>query len=222
MTKCITWESLFEQEKKLIYFQNIFKYLKKQKSEGKTIYPDKKDIFNAFRYTAFNKIKVVIIGQDPYHQPKQAHGFCFSVPPGINIPPTLINIYKELLSDIPDFKIPNHGCLQNWALQGVFLLNCILTVEQGKAGSHSNLGWEIFTNKVVKLINLYRTKTIFLLWGAYARRKRNIIDQNKHYILETSHPSPLSANLGFFGCQHFSKTNGLLSKNTSKPINWQL
>ncbi|AKC60692.1 uracil-DNA glycosylase [Blochmannia endosymbiont of Camponotus (Colobopsis) obliquus] len=219
--KNFSWKSFVAKEKKLTYFKNIFECIKKQQKQGITIYPNKKDIFNAFHYTAFNNVKVVIIGQDPYHQPQQAHGLCFSVPIGIKIPPSLLNIYAELKSDISDFIIPNHGCLKNWAIQGVLLLNCILTVQKGIAHSHSNLGWEIFTDKIIQSLNYYQEKIIFLLWGAYANKKKNIINPQKHYILQSSHPSPLSAHLGFFGCRHFSKTNKLLTINKLKPINWQ-
>ncbi|WMY95245.1 MAG: uracil-DNA glycosylase [Arsenophonus sp.] len=215
-----TWVDIINKEKKEDYFRKILEYLTIEKQKGKIIYPPKKDIFNAFHYTELSKIKVVILGQDPYHGPNQAHGFAFSVPKNIAIPPSLSNIYKELKKDIPNFQYPNHGCLINWAQQGVLLLNTVLTVESGKANSHFHLGWEKFTNKVIMAINQYCIGVIFLLWGVHAQKKSQLINSKKHFLLRASHPSPLSAYKGFFGCKHFSKTNEILMKNKSILINW--
>ncbi len=162
----------------------------------------------------------MILGQDPYHGPNQAHGLSFSVQPGIPAPPSLVNMYKELVSDIPGFQCPNHGCLIGWAKQGVLLLNTVLTVERGNAHSHANLGWETFTDKVIAAINEHRSGVVFLLWGSHAQKKGNFIDANKHHVLKAPHPSPLSAHRGFFGCKHFSKANELLEKQGMAPINW--
>lgn len=221
--KQLDWHFFLSKEKKLSYFQNILIYLHNKRKKGIVIYPKKKDIFNAFRITHFHSVKVVIIGQDPYHGPNQAHGLAFSVPPNIlSLPPSLNNIYTELASDIPEIIIPKHGCLIHWAMEGVLLLNSILTVEQGKSCSHANIGWEKFTNQVIHILNIYRENIIFLLWGRYAQNKGNIINNKKHYILETSHPSPKSAKYGFIGCRHFSKTNKFLIQKNIKTINWQI
>lgn len=220
--KKLNWSALLSEEKKLSYFQRILYILHQKKTQGIVIYPKTKDIFNAFRFTTFNSVKVVIIGQDPYHSPNQAHGLAFSVLPNIcNLPPSLKNIYKELNLDISEFTIPKHGYLKSWATEGVLLLNSILTVEKGKSCSHQNIGWEIFTNKVIHILNIYKKNVIFLLWGRYAQNKGNIINIKKHYVLETSHPSPISAQYGFIGCRHFSKTNQILIQNNKKIINWQ-
>ncbi|MBX4181128.1 uracil-DNA glycosylase [Sodalis sp. CWE] len=220
MNKKITWQDVLAKEKNLPYFQKILLFLFRRRASGIIVYPSAKDIFNAFRFTELNKIKVVILGQDPYHGPNQAHGFSFSVKPGAPIPPSLYNIYRELSKDIPNFIIPNHGCLQSWANQGVMLLNTILTVEAGKAYSHGNIGWEIFTDKVIKILNANRKGIIFLLWGAHAQKKKIFIDSKRHYVLTAPHPSPLSAHRGFFGCRHFSKVNLLLKQQGEKEINW--
>ncbi|QCI19760.1 uracil-DNA glycosylase [Buchnera aphidicola (Brevicoryne brassicae)] len=201
------------------YFINIIKFLKKERLK-KIIYPKQKDIFNAFLLTDFAKIKVVILGQDPYFCHNQAHGLSFSVPYNCTIPPSLKNIYKELNSDFKKKHIFNHGCLENWANQGVFLLNTSLTVESKKPKSHSNIGWDIFTDKVISVISLYKNSIVFLLWGHDAQKKINLINIKNHYILKASHPSPLSAYRGFFGCKHFSSTNKILIKNNKAPINW--
>ncbi|QIQ41231.1 MAG: uracil-DNA glycosylase [Buchnera aphidicola (Aphis urticata)] len=218
MNTSLTWKDILSQEKKK-YFLNMMNYIKKKRLQ-KLIYPPSKDIFNAFLFTSFDKIKVVIIGQDPYFSNNQAHGLAFSVPRNKNIPPSLKNIYKELNNDFKKNYIFNHGCLESWAEQGVFLLNTILTVESGKPNSHNNIGWEIFTNKVIYYISQYKKSIIFLLWGNNAQKKCNLIDINKHYILKSSHPSPLSAARGFFGCKHFSKTNKILIKCKKTEINW--
>lgn len=209
--------SFISRKKK--YFFDAINYINKERLT-KIIYPSSKDIFKAFLLTSFDEIKVVIVGQDPYFSNNQAHGLAFSVPKNKNIPPSLRNIYKELNSDFKKKYIFNHGCLENWAKQGVFLLNSILTVESGKPRSHNNIGWEIFTNKVIFYISKYKKSVVFLLWGNNAQKKYNLIDTNKHYILKSSHPSPLSAHRGFLGCKHFSKTNKILVECKKKEINW--
>ncbi|MCA6219189.1 uracil-DNA glycosylase [Photorhabdus antumapuensis] len=220
MSALLTWHDVIGNEKKQPYFFDTLAYVAKERQAGKTIYPPQQDVFNAFRYTELADIKVVILGQDPYHGPNQAHGLSFSVQPGIPAPPSLVNMYKELASDIPDFQHPNHGCLISWAKQGVLLLNTVLTVERGNAHSHANLGWETFTDKVIAAINEHRSGVVFLLWGSHAQKKGNFIDANKHHVLKAPHPSPLSAHRGFFGCKHFSKANALLEKQSIAPINW--
>lgn len=216
-----TWESVLRGEKELPYFQSALNFVKQQRAAGKIIYPAHGDIFNAMKYTPFADVKVVILGQDPYHGPNQAHGLCFSVKPGVPPPPSLQNVFKEIKDDL-GIPIPNHGCLEKWAKQGVLLLNSILTVEAGKPLSHANIGWEQFTDKVIKVINDQKEGVVFLLWGSPAQRKGQIIDPNKHYILKAPHPSPLSSHRGFFGCHHFSKTNELLQKQGKTPIDWSL
>lgn len=218
MNHSLTWKYLLSQEKKK-YFFDIITYVKTERLTKK-IYPSSKDVFNAFLLTPFDTIKVVIIGQDPYFLEHQAHGLAFSVPKNQNIPPSLRNIYKELNSDFKRKHIFKSGCLENWARQGVFLLNTILTVELGKPKSHYNIGWEIFTNQVIFNINKYKKSVVFLLWGNDAQKKSDLIDVNKHYIFKASHPSPLSAHRGFLGCKHFSKTNKILIKCKQKEINW--
>lgn len=216
-----TWQDLLADEKKQPYFQQILKFLEKEKNAGKVIYPKSADIFNAFKYTPFPEVKVVILGQDPYHGPNQAHGLCFSVQKGVAPPPSLKNIFIELHQDV-GIDIPKHGCLEAWAKQGVFLLNTVLTVEAGKAHSHANIGWERFTDKVISIINEQKTGVIFLLWGTPAQRKMQLIDKQRHYVLTAVHPSPLSAHRGFFGCRHFSKTNTLLRQMGKPEIDWRL
>lgn len=221
MTTPITWHDVIGVEKQEPYFQQIMSFVEDERQSGKVIYPPVHDVFNAFRFTEFSDVNVVIIGQDPYHGPNQAHGLCFSVLPNVKTPPSLVNIYKELANDIPGFTIPNHGYLKSWTDQGVLLLNTVLTVEQGKAHSHAKCGWETFTDKVIAAINEHRDNVIFLLWGAHAQKKGNIIDRNKHHVLMAPHPSPLSAHRGFLGCGHFSKTNQILTDLGRSPINWQ-
>ncbi|MDF2179511.1 uracil-DNA glycosylase [Aliiglaciecola sp. CAU 1673] len=196
--------------------------VQRERESGKVIYPPKADVFNAFKYTPFEQVKLVILGQDPYHGPGQAHGLCFSVLPGVATPPSLVNMFKELKSDIPGFQIPQHGCLQKWAEQGVLLLNTVLTVEQGLAHSHAKFGWEQFTDRVIQLLNEAGQGIVFLLWGSHAQKKGAIIDGNKHFVLKAPHPSPLSAHRGFFGCGHFSKANELLVGQGKEPIDWQV
>lgn len=220
-TEIKTWKTLLTEEKEKDYFQKILEFVKNEREVGKQIYPPQKDIFNALKYTPFEEVKVVILGQDPYHGPNQAHGLCFSVQPGIPIPPSLKNIYKELQEDV-EFTIPNHGCLENWAKQGMLLLNTSLTVEQSKAGSHSHIGWQRFTDRVIESLNEHPQSIVFLLWGSHAQSKTPLIDVMKHRILKAPHPSPLSAHRGFFGCHHFSKANEHLQKQGRGAIDWTL
>ncbi|MCX8958157.1 uracil-DNA glycosylase [Erwinia psidii] len=220
MVNALTWHDVLAQEKEKTYFIETLSSVSKARATGKTIYPPQKDVFNAFRLTELGNVKVVILGQDPYHGPNQAHGLSFSVLPGIAIPPSLLNIYKELETDIPGFSRPQHGFLESWAHQGVLLLNTVLTVEAGQAHSHARFGWETFTDNVITAINEYREGVVFLLWGSHAQKKGAIIDRNRHYVLLAPHPSPLSAHRGFFGCGHFSKTNQWLIQHGQKPIDW--
>ncbi|QJC36208.1 uracil-DNA glycosylase [Enterobacteriaceae endosymbiont of Donacia cincticornis] len=219
--KNFIWKKFFQKEIKKKYFIKLIKKIYKDINNKKIIYPQKKYIFNIFKKINFNNLKVVILGQDPYYGINQANGFAFSVMPNIKIPPTLNNIYKAIKFDIPNFIIPNHGYLINWVNEGVMLLNSILTVEKGKPQSHANIGWEIFTNNVIKTINQYYKNIVFLLWGIYAKKKCVLIT-SKHLILTTSHPSPLSFYKGFYICKHFSKTNKYLILNKKKPINWNI
>lgn len=216
------WADIFAQERQKPYFQQTVAFVDKQRAAGKIIYPPPSDVFNAFDLTELDKVKVVILGQDPYHGPHQAHGLCFSVLPQVKTPPSLVNIYKELASDIATFTIPKHGFLQSWAKQGVLMLNTVLTVEQGQAHSHAKIGWEQFTDTVIRQMSEHRQGIIFLLWGSHAQKKGQLIDKHKHIILTAPHPSPLSAHRGFFGCRHFSKTNQLLIEQGSEPICWQV
>ena len=222
MGQQLAWHDVIGAEKQQDYFQQTLNFVESERALGKAVYPPAKDVFNAFRATEFGDIKVVILGQDPYHGPKQAHGLCFSVLPGIKPPPSLVNMYKELSQDIEGFEIPTHGYLQNWAEQGVLLLNTVLTVEQGKAHSHSKTGWETFTDKVIEAINQHQSGVIFLLWGAHAQKKGRFIDRKRHHILDAPHPSPLSAHRGFFGCRHFSRANHLLQFMGKSEIDWRL
>ncbi len=217
-----TWTDLLAEEKQKDYFKQTLSYVANQRTNGITVYPPQKEVFTAFAVTPFEQVKVVIIGQDPYHGPDQAHGLSFSVKPGVKIPPSLKNIYKELAQDIDGFVIPDHGYLLSWAEQGVLLLNTVLTVEAGKAHSHKHLGWEQFTDKVINVLNTYGNNIIFLLWGSHAQKKGNVIDRNKHVVLTAPHPSPLSAHRGFLGCRHFSTANNLLIQQGKQPINWQV
>ncbi|VFP78829.1 Uracil-DNA glycosylase [Candidatus Erwinia haradaeae] len=220
MGRVTTWSHVFSNERDKPYFKVLIDRLHYERMTGKIIYPDKKDVFRAFRLTPLAEVKVVIIGQDPYHGPGQADGLSFSVKPGIHIPPSLSNIYKELVSDIPGFLPPTHGCLDSWAIQGVLLLNSILTVEAGRPYSHSNLGWEIFTNQVISVINQFSRNIVFFLWGLYAQRKSILINPKRHCIFLAPHPSPLSAFRGFLGCKHFSKANQWLIRKEKTIINW--
>lgn len=218
---CIRWQDAIGAEKEQAYFKNVMAFVKSERAKGKTIYPPQADIFNALKAAPFDQIKVVILGQDPYHGPNQAHGMCFSVRPGVPTPPSLQNIYKEIHNDL-GHPIPTHGYLQKWAEQGVLLLNTVLTVERGQAHSHAGKGWETFTDKIIHQLNDQRQGLVFLLWGSHAQKKAAFIDPTKHTILKAPHPSPLSAHRGFLGCGHFSKTNQLLEKQGQKPIDWRL
>ncbi|MCL1039467.1 uracil-DNA glycosylase [Shewanella submarina] len=217
-----TWTDVLAAEKSQPYFMDTLKYVAARRAEGITVYPPKEEVFSAFAVTPFDKVKVVILGQDPYHGPGQAHGLCFSVKHGIQAPPSLQNIYQELASDIPGFQVPNHGYLQSWAEQGVLLLNTVLTVEGGQAHSHKHLGWEQFTDRVIQQINDHRQGVIFMLWGSHAQKKGQVINSQKHIVLTAPHPSPLSAHRGFFGCRHFSTANQILAERGEPQIHWQL
>lgn len=216
-----TWLEVLGKEFDQPYMAQLKEFLVSQKSAGKTIYPAGSNWFSAFNSTPFDQVKVVILGQDPYHGPNQAHGLCFSVLPGVAIPPSLRNMYQELHSDL-GISPPGHGCLTQWAEQGVLLLNATLTVEQGNAGAHQGQGWEQFTDRAVQVLNEQREGLIFLLWGSYAQKKGALIDTAKHRVLKAPHPSPLSAHRGFFGCKHFSMTNQYLIEQGLAPIDWQL
>ena len=220
MTTPLTWHDVLAEEKQQPYFINTLSTVAAERQSGQTIYPPQKDVFNAFRLTELGDVNVVILGQDPYHGPNQAHGLAFSVLPGVQVPPSLQNIYKELMQDIPGFRKPDHGFLESWAKQGVMLLNTVLTVEAGKAHSHARFGWETFTDNVIAAINQHCEGVIFLLWGSHAQKKGSIIDRQRHHVLQAPHPSPLSAHRGFFGSKHFSTTNELLSAAGKKPVDW--
>lgn len=216
------WFEVLKDEFEKPYMKSLKDFLQQEKQAGFTIFPKGSDIFNAFKHTPFEKVKVVILGQDPYHGVGQAHGLSFSVQKGIVPPPSLKNIYKELADEFPDFKIPSHGELTSWADQGVMLLNATLTVRAHTAGSHQNKGWEQFTDKVIAELSAKRSGLVFILWGNYAKQKESLIDQNKHFIIKSAHPSPFSAYNGFFGSKPFSKTNDILKKEGKEPINWQI
>lgn len=217
-----SWLEVLHDEFGKEYMIKLRQFLVEEKEAGHKTYPKNADIFNAFWKTPFTELKVVLLGQDPYHGPGQAHGLSFSVQKGIAPPPSLKNIYKELATDIPGFTIPNHGELTEWAQQGVLLLNATLTVRAGSPGSHQKKGWEIFTDTVISKISGQKEGIIFLLWGKFAQAKTELIDEKKHHILKAAHPSPYSADSGFFGCHHFSKTNAILKKEGKEPINWQI
>jgi len=214
-----SWLNLLQSEFEQPYMQNLNDFLRSEKVEGKIIYPAGGDIFKALNITPLDQVRVVILGQDPFHGPNQAHGLSFSVPKGIRIPPSLRNIYKEISSDL-NLPTPEHGNLKHWAQQGVLLLNSVLTVEHSKAASHQNRGWEQFTDAVIKCINDNYEHKVFLLWGSYAQKKGQVISLKKHLVLTAPHPSPLSAHRGFLGCQHFSKTNRYLQQHYLNTIDW--
>jgi uracil-DNA glycosylase len=216
-----SWKKALKKEFSASYFQSIPLHLKVEKSQGKIIYPPGSLIFNAFNTTPLDKVKVVILGQDPYHGKGQAHGLCFSVPHGVQPPPSLANIFKELVEDV-GIPMPQHGNLTHWAEQGVFLLNASLTVRAAEPMSHAKIGWADFTNAVIKTISDQRKNIVFMLWGKFAQEKRMLIDEVKHLVLRSVHPSPLSAHAGFFGCRHFSQANTYLMKNGVDPIDWRL
>lgn len=214
------WDSILTEEYNKEYFKNLIDFIK-QEYKNKTIYPKQNEVFNAFRYTDFDNVKVVILGQDPYHGPNQAEGLSFSVSNEVLKPPSLKNIFKELESDL-GIPFPKDNSLKPWAKQGVLLLNAVLTVEEHKPTSHKDKGWEIFTDNVIKTLNKREKPVVFILWGAYARAKKEYITNPKHYIIESAHPSPFSARNGFFGSKPFSKTNDFLRKNNIKEIDWRV
>mgnify|MGYP000063578753 CR=1 FL=1 len=215
------WKSRLKKEFGSPYFAELKEFLVQEKAAGHTIYPPGTMIFNAFDQTPFEEVKVVLLGQDPYHGPGQAHGLCFSVAEGISHPPSLQNIFKELRDDL-GYAIPKSGNLEKWARQGVLLLNATLTVRAASAGSHQNKGWEQFTNAVIRLLSDEKEGLIFILWGRYAQAKEAMIDTGKHFILKAAHPSPLSAYNGFYGCRHFSKVNEILTNTGRKPVDWRI
>jgi len=216
------WLNVLEPEFEKEYMKNLKAFLLQEKQTGKTVYPKGADIFNAFNHTPFDKVEVVILGQDPYHGEGQAHGLSFSVQKGVATPPSLKNIYKELETDIEGFKTPNHGNLTQWADEGVLLLNASLTVRAHEPGSHQGKGWEAFTDQAISQLSAKKTGLVFLLWGKFAQQKAILIDEKKHTVLKSAHPSPFSAYTGFFGCRHFSRTNEILIAEGKKPINWQI
>src|SRR6476620_5100858 len=216
-----SWKSILKNEFSKPYFLEAVTFLKTEKALGKTIYPPGSLIFNAFNTTPFDQVKVVLLGQDPYHGKGQAHGLSFSVPQGVKPPPSLMNIFKELHDDI-GIAFPSHGNLTHWAEQGVLLLNASLSVRENEPLSHSSIGWTLFTDSVISKISSAKDRVVFLLWGKYAQQKQELIDETKHLVLKAAHPSPFSAYSGFFGCRHFSKTNEYLAKNGLDPIDWSL
>jgi uracil-DNA glycosylase len=215
------WLRQLEEEFEQPYMRQLSDFLRAEKASGKVLFPPSRQIFNAFDHTPFDRVKVVILGQDPYHGPGQAMGLCFSVAPGVPVPPSLANIYRELEDDLGIAR-PDHGCLTPWADQGVLLLNSVLTVERGRAASHQGRGWEQFTDRVVERLNGGREHLVFLLWGSYAQRKGAAIDGDRHCVLRAPHPSPLSAHRGFLGCGHFSAANAYLEAHGQTPIDWSL
>jgi uracil-DNA glycosylase len=221
----ISWKNVLSDEREQPYFKDLLAFVERERAAGKSIYPPNSEVFNALASTPFNRVKVVVIGQDPYHGPGQAHGLSFSVKRGVPTPPSLINIFNELQrdlnlwSDLPN-NMPPHGCLESWAAQGVLLLNAVLTVEEAKAGSHANRGWERFTDRVIRELNDKRSGLVFMLWGAYAQKKAAFVDRSKHLVLEAPHPSPLSAYRGFIGCGHFSRANRYLEERGLGGVEW--
>ena len=216
-----SWNAYLGEEFGAPYMQALRAFLAEEKAAHKVIYPHSSHWFRAFELTPLEQVKVVILGQDPYHGPNQAHGLCFSVRPGVPTPPSLQNIYKELATDVGTSPV-NHGFLESWASQGVMLLNSVLTVEQGNAGSHRNRGWETFTDRAIQVINEHCNGVVFLLWGSYAQKKASFVDRGKHLVLHAPHPSPLSAHRGFFGTRHFSQANAFLQARGATPVDWQL
>jgi uracil-DNA glycosylase len=215
-----SWKQVLSDEFEAQYFKDLTDFLREEK-KNHVVYPPGPQIFSAFNHTPFNKVKVVILGQDPYHGPGQAHGLCFSVPEGIDRPPSLVNIFKEIQSDL-GIPVPSAGNLTHWARQGVLLVNAILTVRANTPASHQNKGWEKFTDAVIRNLSDKRKNLVFLLWGNYAQAKENLIDGSRHHILKAAHPSPLSASRGFFGCKHFSRTNEILQELGLNPIDWSI
>lgn len=218
----LTWHDVIGPLKETDYFRHALSSVARARQAGEVVFPADRDIFNAFKYTTFDKLKIVIVGQDPYHEPGQAMGLSFSVPPGVPVPPSLVNIYKELSTDVPGFTTPSHGCLIPWARQGVLLLNSVLTVKSGQAFSHRGIGWEQFTDAVIEVLNERCEGLVFMLWGNAAKTKCAKVDRSRHLVLEAAHPSPLSASRGFFGCRHFSQANTYLLNHGKTQVNWQL
>ena len=214
------WDEVLGSEFEKEYYKRLMKFLEEERQDN-TIYPPEEDVFNALKFSPYNNTKVVILGQDPYHEPGQAHGLCFSVNKGVKIPPSLVNIYKEMQNDMGIIQ-PNHGYLADWAYQGVLLLNTVLTVRRGEANSHKGKGWEKFTDRIVELLNQREKPMVFILWGANAKSKQSLITNKDHMILSGAHPSPLSAFNGFFGGGYFSKANRFLELTVQEPIDWQL
>ncbi len=214
------WDALLKEEFEKEYYKTLRKTLISEYNDY-TVYPEKENIFNALKYTPYEKVKVLLLGQDPYHGAGQAHGLAFSVQKGIQKPPSLVNIFKELKSDL-DIEPPIHGCLTDWTKQGVMLLNTVLTVREGEPNSHKKLGWTIFTDKIIQLLNEREDPVIFLLWGRNAIEKLPLITKSRHFVLQSVHPSPLSASRGFFGCKHFSKVNKILDSMGKEPISWEI
>lgn len=215
-----SWQAVLGSEFELPYMKNLRQFLRQEKDQKKVIYPRSAEVFEAFTLTPIDSVKVVILGQDPYHGPNQAHGLCFSVKEGVRLPPSLVNIYKELQSDL-GIAPSTSGCLTSWSKQGVLLLNSVLTVERKSAASHQGKGWEQFTDRVINVLN-ERSGIVFLLWGAYAQRKGQFVDTTRHCVLKTTHPSPFSAHNGFLGCKHFSKANAYLESQGKTPIDWRV
>lgn len=215
-----SWDNILKNEFEKEYYQKLRRFLITE-YRTRQIYPDMYDIFNALRYTSYEDVKAVIIGQDPYHQPGQAHGLCFSVKKGVRVPPSLVNIFRELNQDT-GVAIPEHGCLTDWARSGVLLLNTILTVRRGSPLSHANMGWEILTDRIISLLNEREKPVVFILWGANAKAKKKLITESRHLVLEGAHPSPLGAHRGFWNGRYFSKTNEFLEKNGMKGIDWEI
>lgn len=220
-SQSLDWKHHLGPEKKKPYFQELINFVEEERRSGKVIYPPNNQVFNALQTTPLSSVKVVILGQDPYHGPRQAHGLCFSVQEGTEPPPSLKNIFKELSDDL-HLPMPNSGDLTPWAQQGVLLLNTVLTVRAGNAASHAGKGWERFTDKVIVIVNEYCPSVVFLLWGAHAQKKGEFIHSDRHYILKAPHPSPLSAHRGFLGCKHFSKANAYLENCGVAPVDWNL
>ena len=216
-----SWKKLLQEEFSQPYMLELQAFLKSEAKKGKLIYPQEEDVYTALNLTPFSQVKVVILGQDPYHGAGQAHGLCFSVKKGVKIPPSLMNIYKELKEDL-NMEIPSHGNLENWARQGVLLLNTVLTVEDGKAGSHHQKGWEKFTDRIIEVLNEKKDNLVFILWGSPAQKKAQAVDGTRHLILKSVHPSPLSSYRGFFGSKPFSETNAYLKSKKLTPIDWSL
>ena len=217
-----SWTEVLRAEQAQPYFQDLQARIAAARAQGEAIYPPADKVFEALRLTPFEQVKVVILGQDPYHGAGQAHGLAFSVPIGTAIPPSLVNIYKELATDIDGFQIPQHGHLQGWAEQGVLLLNTVLTVPESQAHAHASWGWETFTDAIIRELSTQRTGLVFMLWGKHAQKKGAMLDRSRHLVLEAPHPSPLSVYRGFYGCRHFSQANAYLTQHGQPAINWQL